>query len=111
MSTDRVPHVVVHLNRRFGDAYPTLCRSVTMHVTTPPEFDLDDLFRALNRIDELESDLRSLDWEWQRTARRRLDLMQAPSMQVGDTVQLVSASGNRLAMFEVGEAGWEVRCG
>lgn len=108
MSIQPVPHVVVTLNRRFGEAYPTMCRSVTMHVTTPPEFALDDVFVALNRIDDQAADVARLESEWQRTARRRLDLLQAPSMQVGDTIELFSASGSRLGAFEVAVTGWTV---
>lgn len=104
-----VPHVVVHLGVRFHRAYPGMCQMHTILVTTPPEFALDDVFSALNRVDETaEDDCRRLPYEWQRTARRRLDLMHAPSMSVGDTLQMFSARGHLLGSFEVGEQGWAV---
>jgi len=103
-----LPHAVVRIGVRMHDAYPSLVQLHTVLVTTPAEFSLDELFAALNRVDETaEADCRRLPNEWQRTARRRLDLLRAPSMHAGDTVQLFSERGALVGSFRCADHGWE----
>lgn len=104
---DRTTLVDVCLGVTFATAYPHQCDVISFPVTVTGEFDLEMLFAALNRIhDTVDADVAALPWEWQRTARRRLDLMQAPSMSVGDYVELFSEDGRHLGQFAVASRGW-----
>lgn len=106
-TTTRTHCVTVTLGVAFHAAYPSQCRQVDFPLTVPAEFSLDDLFTALNRIrDCQQADVDALEWDWQRIARRRLDLLQAPSMSVGDTVELFSSGGRSVGKFAVASRGW-----
>ena len=65
-------------------------RPVTIECSLPVEFDPDDVFRAMNRIETLIDDLNGLDTNWQQKLRVALDDADAPSMSVGDTITVVT---------------------
>lgn len=107
---ERTAVVDVVLGSAFHAAYPRQCEVHTFPVTVyhNATFSLDELFTALNRIRACQDDdVYALPTEWQRVARRRLDLMHAPSMSVGDEVDCWDTHGQLIGRFRVASQGWE----
>lgn len=87
------------------DAYPEDWVSYEIQ-DHPAEFSPEDVYRAANRIDGPATDQAQLPTEWQRAIRRAIDEHRAPSMSVGDTIDVHSDSGVLLVRILCDRVGW-----
>lgn len=88
--------------------YITLGQRVTIITEEiPAETDPEQIFRALNRIEDVDYDCLNLDHEWQKELRFELDAAKAPSMSVGDTITFEADSGELLGAVIVKPFGFQ----
>lgn len=97
---------VITLGVAFAERFPDDTTQVVLTVAVPAEFTPDQIFTAANAIEDVDTDCARLQG-WQQEIRRELDRRRAPSMSVGDTIQLVSEAGELLpATWRCDSFGW-----
>lgn len=74
----------------------------------PHEADPDDIYLALNRVEDAHIDVQFLAHDWQRQLRRELDKAKAPSMSTGSSVIYESDSGEILGGVVVVPVGFDL---
>jgi hypothetical protein len=79
---------------------------IELTIDHDPETNPEHIFKAANRIDEVDVDLAHLPTEWQRVIRRSIDSAGAPSMSVNDAVYVTSDSGEELGGWRCTSFGW-----
>jgi len=67
---------------------------------------VDDLFVAANRIRWVDEDIDALPHAHQKRVRRLIEQFQAPSMSVGDSIDITIDGGLRKRRFECAPVGW-----
>lgn len=80
-----------------------------MTITVDPndglEFDPEAVFKACNRINELDVDRANLPFAWQKIMREMLDFHAAPSMSAGDSFTISTPHAN-LGTWTCNMVGW-----
>lgn len=89
------------INVRLGSRSP-----VQVAVEIDGEFTPDEVFIACNRIEDTARDIAGLDHDWQRTLRWHIDVIEAPSMSVGDQFELLGPRGP-IGRWVVTSDGWK----
>lgn len=70
---------------------------------------LDDeaVFFAANRVEDAEDQCRQMPHRWQASVRRKLDVIEMPSMSAGDGYILTSPNGRILRRRACLPIGWD----
>lgn len=69
-------------------------------------FDRKVMFFAANRVDDCAAQQDMLDWMWAKNLRSLIDVIEMPSMSVGDRYLLLSESGTVVSSGLVETVGW-----
>lgn len=92
---------------RLGTMFRPMPHIMTITVSDEDghEFDPEAVFKACNRINELDADRNNLPFAWQKMMREMLDFHAAPSMSVGDSFAITTPRAN-LGTWTCNMVGW-----
>ena len=69
-------------------------------------FEREALFYAANRVESYADQCRYMKWRWQQHMRALIDVVEMPSMSVGDKYLLLSEAGTVVSSGECMAFGW-----